>query len=162
MKASALVLATLSLTFVCCKPSMQSRNRLDERNIPNVVLWAWERPENLEFLDPHRYSIAFLAQTLVLTANEVSFNPRRQPLKVSPGTKLIAVTRIESQKTTGQRSGLTDPQREELVDLILKTLDLANVSAIQIDYDAAQSERKFYRSLLQELRRKIPDDVPLS
>ena len=27
---------------------------------PHVFLWAWERPENLEFLDPHAAGVAFL------------------------------------------------------------------------------------------------------
>ncbi len=85
-----------------------------------------------------------------------------QPLKVSPETKLIAVTRIESQKITGQRASLSVSQRHKLVSLILDTLDLQNTSAIQIDFDAASSEREFYRSLLQELRQQLPDRVPLS
>ena len=33
---------------------------------------------------------------------------------------------------------------------------------LQIDFDAATSERDFYRSLLQDLRRQLPDKVPLS
>jgi hypothetical protein len=76
--------------------------------------------------------------------------------------KMIAVTRIESQKTTGAPAVLSPAQREELVELILRTLELRNVSAIQIDFDALVSERDFYRSLLQELRPKLPDNVPLS
>jgi hypothetical protein len=76
--------------------------------------------------------------------------------------KMIAVTRIESQKTTGAPAALSPAQREELVELILRTLALRNVSAIQIDFDALVSERDFYRSLLQELRPKLPDQLPLS
>lgn len=153
----------LSLVAVhSCKSNVQSRNRVDERKFPPIVLWAWERPEDLEFLDPHRFAVAFLAQTLTLKGDDVVFNPRRQPLKVSSETKLIAVTRIESQKVTGQRPALSDAQRERVVALVLKTMDLTNVSAVQIDFDAASSEREFYRSLLRELREKLPDNMPLS
>lgn len=156
---------SFALTLVIlpgCRPKVPTRNRLNEKHFPSVILWAWERPEDLEFLDPHRYAVAFLAQTLVLKGDEVVFSPRHQPLKVSPQTELIAVTRVESQKTTGQRAALTPMQRERLVTLILKTLELNRVSAIQVDFDAAASERDFYRSLLQELRTKLPDTVPLS
>jgi hypothetical protein len=83
-------------------------------------------------------------------------------LKVRPETKLIAVTRIESQKTTGSPATLSASQREQLTERILRTLHLGNVSAIQIDFDAATSERDFYRQLLTELRQKLPDNVPLS
>lgn len=158
-----LVLCAASLVALCSwKPKIQGRNRVDENRFPRTVLWAWERAEDLEFLDPQRFAVAFLAQTLVLKGDEVIFNPRRQPLKISPGTRLIAVTRIESQKITGQRSALSDTQRERLSALILKTLELKNVAAIQVDFDAAKSERKFYQSLLQDLRHKLPENVPLS
>lgn len=159
----SLLLAAFSLVlFLSCKTKMPSRNRVDERGLPHTILWAWERPEDLEFIDPKRFGVAFLAQTLVLSSEEVILNPRLQPLKVSPATKLIAVTRIESQKTAGQRAALNSAQRERLVTLILKTRELRNVSAIQIDFDAVTSEREFYRALLGDLRRQLPDDVPLS
>jgi hypothetical protein len=61
---------------------------------------AWERPEDLKSIDATRFAVAFLAQTLILKGDEVAFDPRHQPLDVSPETKLIAVTRIESQKQT--------------------------------------------------------------
>jgi hypothetical protein len=141
---------------------MPTRNRADERGLPHIILWAWERPEDLEFVDPQRFGVAFLAQTLLLSGEEVIFNPRRQPLKVSPQTKLIAVTRIESQKTTGKRAALSVAQRERLVTLISKTRDLPNVAGIQIDFDAVASEREFYRALLADLRKQLPDNVPLS
>jgi Protein of unknown function (DUF3142) len=146
----------------CHHSTNLTRNRIDENRFPPRILWAWERAEDLEFLDPHQFAVAFLAQTLVLKNDEVVFNPRRQTLKVGPDTKLIAVTRVESQKTTGAPAALSANQRQRLVELVLKTLELKNVSAVQIDFDAASSERAFYRSLLQELRQRLPDNMPLS
>jgi hypothetical protein len=126
------------------------------------MLWAWERPEDLSFLDSHKFGVAFLAQTLTLKGDEVVFNPRHQPLRVPPETKMMAVTRIESQKTTGEKTVLSQNQRQQLVKLILLTLELSRVAAIQIDFDALVSERDFYRALLQDLRAQLPDNVPLS
>ena len=126
------------------------------------MLWAWERPEDLTFLDSHNYGVAFLAQTLTLRGDEVVFNPRHQPLQVPPDAKVMAVTRIESQKITGQRPALSANQRQQLVKLILRTLELGRVAAIQVDFDALVSERDFYRALLQDLRAQLPDKVPLS
>jgi Protein of unknown function (DUF3142) len=162
-KLSIVLSAAACLIFpVSCKTNLLTRNRAGDKKLPHVMLWAWERPEDLEFIDPQLFGVAFLAQTLRLKNDEVIFNPRRQPLKVSPATKLIAVTRIESQKTTGEQATLNASQRERLVTLIVKTLELRNVSAIQVDFDAAVSEREFYRELLRDLRRALPDDVPLS
>ena len=163
MKLSSLLLAALlSLGVFSCRTRVESRNRFDENRFPRQVLWVWERAEDLEFLDPRQFAVAFLAQTLILKNDEVVFNPRHQPMKVAPAVKLIAVTRIESRKTTGLPTALSASQRAKLVELVLRTLDLNNVSAVQIDFDAAVSEREFYRSLLQDLRAKLPNNIPLS
>src|SRR5690349_24446325 len=101
IKLVSLALAALLLMGVAsCKRVVQNRNRLDENGFPKKILWAWERPEDLEFLDTNQFGVAFLAQTLVLQGDEVVFKPRHQPLKVRPETKLIAVTRIDSRETT--------------------------------------------------------------
>ena len=145
-----------------CNTRTPSRDRAVENRFPKVILWAWERPEDLQFLDSRRFGVAFLAQTLELQGDEVAFYPRLQPLKVSPETTLIAVTRVESRKTTGRAASLSSAQRAQLVSLVLRTLELKNVSAIQIDFDAVTSEREFYRALLHDLRQQLPDDIPLS
>ncbi len=162
-KLAVIMLASLSLIAASsCRSQAPSRNRLDENNFPRVILWAWERPEDLKSLDANRFAVAFLAQTLVLKNDEVILDPRHQPLDVTRETKLMAVTRIESQKTTGQPAALNEPQRKKAVDLILRTVQLRNVSAIQIDFDATTSERGFYRALLQDLRAKLANNIPLS
>ena len=162
-RASRALAIVLSLVlFAACKSKQSTRNRLDENQFPRVILWAWERPEDLKIIDTNRFAVAFLAQTLVLKDDDVVFNPRHQPLDISPETKLIAVTRIESQKQTGERATLSEPQKLKLISLILRTRELRNVSAIQIDFDAASSEREFYRALLRDVRAKLPDYVPLS
>jgi hypothetical protein len=160
-KRLLLIGLTLVLLFSSCKKT-PTRNRLDENQFPRVILWAWERPEDLEFVDPKRFGIAFLAQTLTIKNGDVVYNPRHQPLKVPSGVKLIAVTRIESQKITRERVDLSDEQRAKLVERIKKTLELEKVGAIQVDFDAVVSERPFYRQLLDDLRREMPDGIPLS
>ena len=154
--------ALLSVMVAGCHSKTPVRNRLDESHFPPIVLWAWERPEDLRGLDSKRFAVAFLAQTLVLRGDDVILNPRQQTLQVSPGTRLMAVTRIESSKTTGERAALSEAQRHKLVSLVMRTRQLEKVSAVQIDFDAASSERDFYRSFLQDLRAKLPDEVPLS
>jgi hypothetical protein len=157
-----LIIGSIAIVALASCHRPQTRNRLNETQFPRTMLWAWERPEDLTFLDSSKYGVAFLAQTLTLKADEVVFNPRHQPLQVPPGTKMMAVTRIESQKITGQKPALTTNQRQQLVKLILRTLETGRVSAIQIDFDALVSERDFYRALLQDLRAQLPDHVPLS
>ena len=156
-----LLVCTLVPVLSSCH-HVPTRDRINENHVPRIILWAWERPEDLEFLNPQEFGIAFLAQTLTIKGGDVLFNPRHQPLKVPPGAKLIAVTRIESQKITRQPSELSDEVRRRLVERIRKTLELNNVNAIQVDFDVVPAERNFYRRLLADLRQELPDNVPLS
>lgn len=188
MKALLKFFKILSVIIFCVSSQNSCQTKKIESNrtkdFPPVILWAWERPENLEFIDVKRYGVAFLAQTLILQNDEVLPRPRRQPLKVPENAFVIAVTRIESvasnsmnrvkpsenngkittekESATSSRAKLSDNQRQELVSLILKTLRLKNVRAVQIDFDATVSERTFYRNLLNDLRAKLPEDMPLS
>ncbi len=130
--------------------------------MPSKILWAWERPEDLRFLDSAEFGVAFLAQTLNLQQDEVIFRPRRQPLEVSPETYLIAVTRIETIKEAAKRPMLSVEQKTKIISLIKKTLELPNVKAIQIDFDVVVSERNFYRNLVNDLKKELPENMPLT
>ena len=131
-------------------------------DMPGKILWAWERPEDLRFIDANKFSVAFLAQTLLLKKGEVIFQPRRQSLQIAPGTYLIAVTRIETGTQRSNQFDLSDEQKETVVSLIKKTLELPNVKAVQIDFDAAVSERDFYRNVVNELKKQLPETTPLT
>jgi hypothetical protein len=130
--------------------------------MPPRILWAWERREDLRFLDPARFGVAFHAQTLALRNDEVRFQPRRQPLEIAPGTYLIAVTRIETDKRSENRPMLSAEQRRRIVDRVRQSMDLPQVRSVQIDFDAAVSERRFYRELIGEIRAALPPDVRLT
>ena len=129
---------------------------------PMKIVWAWERPEDLRFLDPNEFGVAFLAQTVTLTRDEVRSASRRQPLSVPDNIYVIAVTRVETLKDPASRPLLTDAQIDELVSLTLRTLERPNVRGVQIDFDAAVSERGFYRRFMEKLRARMPAEMPLT
>jgi hypothetical protein len=114
-----------------------------------LVLWAWERPEDLRFINPATTGVAFLAATATLQPDGAArFHLRQQPLRVPRAASLIAVIRIESPP----RYVFADPHR--LADALAQLALPQHFQALQIDYDARASERSFYRALLAELRRK--------
>ena len=123
---------------------------------PGIVLWAWERPEDLRFLRPGSAGVAFLATTIRLDGGKFTVRPRFQPLRVAPHTPLMAVVRIES-----GHSGPV-PAVAALAEEIAATARRPRIAALQIDFDARRSERPFYRELLAEVRRRLPAGVPLS
>ncbi|HMJ09048.1 MAG TPA: hypothetical protein VK468_08585 [Pyrinomonadaceae bacterium] len=136
---------------LACGSSKNAVNPKLSDEMPMTILWVWERPENLRFIDPAKVGVAFLAQTLVLEKDEIIYKPRRQPLDVEPGTFLIAVTRIETLKLAGSRPSMSPGQVSRIVSLVRSTLELPNVRAVQIDFDAVGSERKFYGQFMREL-----------
>src|SRR5438045_6055967 len=98
-KSLLVMLAALAIaTFFSAKTKPLSRNRIDENGFPRIVLWAWERPEDLSLFDPQRFAVAFLAKTLILKGDDVVFNSRRQPLKVQPGARMMDERSIESEE----------------------------------------------------------------
>jgi hypothetical protein len=128
--------------------------------LPATIIWAWERPEHLEFVNPQQVGVAFLARTIYLRGDEVVSRPRMQPLALPAGARLIAVARIETDRA--QTPTLSDQQLQTTLAELSKLGALENVSAVQIDFDATTSERNFYRALLVRLRQELAQTKALS
>ena len=124
--------------------------------VPRVILWAWESAQDLNFIDPHEAGVAFLAKTLVLGSHQAISRPRLQPLRVPPGTALIAVVRLES-------AGHDDlPPAADIAPAVVDLAHEPGIRALQIDYDARLSERAFYRDLVDLVKLGLPERFPLS
>jgi hypothetical protein len=82
---------------------------------PHLVLWAWERPEDLRFIDSEHVGVAFLAGTVSMRGGGSEFHPRMQPLRVSPNAIARASTlpqvvaaQIDFDATASERSFYRD------------------------------------------------------
>ncbi len=156
------ILLPFSLLFYGCRTDAKlipAADGLGDR-IPRKMLWAWERPEDLRFIESKEYGVAFLAQTITISGGDARVNGRRQPLEVNSDTFLTAVTRIETDKASAPK--FSGELRQKVAGAVMRTLQLKNISAVQIDFDAAVSERVFYRALLSDLRAQIPPEIPFS
>lgn len=132
-------------------------NRMER--FPRVMLWAWERREDLSFINPREVGVAYLASTLYLDGDRVAVRPRQQPLHVPRDCVVVAVVRIE---TAWHSSPTMSPrQRDEAARAIAGIADFSP-AAIQIDFDATRSQRVFYRDLLTEVRCRLPASMPLT
>ena len=128
--------------------------------LPPVMLWSWERSDDLRFVDPDRFGIAFLAGTLHLDGDHIVFRPRVNALRFPRGAYLMACVRIESDRNS--RPAYSDAQRAQAVEAIAHAAALGGVRALQVDFDARASERQFYSALLTDLRKQLRADVPIS
>ena len=122
---------------------------------PRLMLWAWERPERLRFVDPRVAGVAFLARSIAWREGRIASAPRYQPLEVNPGTAMMAVVRLES-------NGPPLPDAEAIVPGVLQAAALPGVRAVEIDFDARLSERQWYRALLGRVRERLAPGMPLT
>jgi hypothetical protein len=106
-------------------------------------------------------AVAFLDRTLVVRGaadrnGVVESLKRRQPLRVSSSTALIAVVRIED------RGAFDDRVLARLSSEIIESARLPRVSMVQIDFDATRSQRPAYQQLLHDVRSRLPNGIRLS
>jgi hypothetical protein len=125
------------------------------------MLWAWETPEDLTALNagpaPRRTGVAFLSREILLNPS-LTVRPRHQPLRISPGTYLMAVVRIQ----TGPHFNSSQADPTAIAQAIAAAAQAPNVRALQIDFDATASQRTLYAAILRQLRPRLPPDMPLS
>jgi hypothetical protein len=149
---SAIALITAAAACSCHTSLHQHRFVL-----PGVVLWAWERPEDLRFIDPERTGVAFLAATASISRTGiVCFQPRMQRLELPVRAAVLAVVRVESPPQH------PNVQAEALISGIRQIAALPNVRGIQIDFDARSSERELYSTLLEMLRTQTDKPIGIT
>lgn len=161
---------------------------------PHVTVWAWERDEDLSYIDPAKIDVAYFAGNIYVHGSLVSFRPRTQKLKLPKNAKTIPVFRIETirrssasssssfsfstttpppppppptQAATDAVSSVPDQKAAEFVARTitgeLKKLNkFQRAQMVQIDFDALEDERPFYKTLLRNLRQELPPATRIS
>jgi hypothetical protein len=133
----------LLLLLICLLASCGARDPLPE--FPRLMLWAWERPEHLGYINPAAAGVAYLARTVSWRDGQVASRPRLQPLDVPPGTALMTVIRLES-------AGPPLPDAAAIVEEVLKDANDPRSQALELDFDARASEREWYRDVVRRVR----------
>jgi hypothetical protein len=126
---------------------------------PAIVLWAWERPEDLRFSGPG-IGVAVLAGSVILAGQNVRVTGRRYPALTLPGQRIVGVVHVEIDR----REPLvwSPSQREAAIARILSLADNIQFAEIQIDFEVRASERHVLLDVLRALRSGLPADRKLS
>ncbi|MEK7404159.1 MAG: hypothetical protein AAB225_03545 [Acidobacteriota bacterium] len=128
----------------CGRP--QPRKTSPPKPPQTIVLWAWDRAEDLRFLKPGEAEVAALMETLYLRDGRAEPWFRRLPLVLPEGMKPIPVIRLES-------DGSALPPADSIGSFLWRWVDLKR---IQIDFDARSSQREWYVELIRLTRRWKP------
>jgi hypothetical protein len=161
MTRQATLILAIILSAIPIIAFILSKNADSKDSTPsNLVLWVWERPENLYFLTGEAITYAYLSGTATATDNGWVFKPRQQPLRVDKDAPKISVIRIED-KT--QLTSLTSLPLTEITDFILTLCNPSSQSAgCQLDFDALEGQLDYYREFLVKLRAGLDEKTPLS
>src|SRR5579863_2301895 len=71
MKICLVILALTALAALAYRPQHDPLPQF-----PRTMVWAWERPEKLDFIDPREVGVAFLARTVYIRGGVVTVRPR--------------------------------------------------------------------------------------
>jgi hypothetical protein len=122
-----------------------------ESGSPRVFLWAGERTEDLRFLEPGRYGIAYFAGRVRIDNNKVTAEPSHDPLYLPLRATLHGVVRIEAD-VEAITANLAAPAASE----ILKLTGKPHVTGVQLHVEDSPAQRDFYRRLIANLRAALP------
>lgn len=131
---------------------------------PRLTVWAWERRE-VRGLDASTAAVAYLDRTVMLDDAGLRVVLRRQGMLLPDSTALvrIAVVRIEVANGTPLNAAQADAVALAVSEAAADdAADGAAVAALQVDFDARQSQREWYAGVLRRVRAQMPANMPLS
>lgn len=123
-----------------------------------LVVWAWERPEDLRFLPP---GVEVAAQTgfVELSGETVLARGRRFPLQMN-GAPATAVVHVQIDPR--HPLAWTGAQRAAAASAVLGFARRPWARRVQVDFEVRRSERRVLLDLLADVRAGLPPTVGLS
>jgi hypothetical protein len=117
---------------------------------PDFYVWAWQRNEDLSFIDPATTKVALWLGTVDIRAARLTITPRHNPVVYPAGTDVLGVIRIDVDTTY---DAVLAAQLARTIRSLVAPLDLRE---LQLDFDARVSQRGLYRELIEALRAELP------
>jgi hypothetical protein len=152
--AAAALAAAMLLLFALTADRMASVRAAVRVDLPPLMLWAWDRDDDLRFLDIRDTGVAFLAATVTLRGDGVLLTPRHNPLTVPDGVRRVAVAHVESDRAAPP--ALSEAQLRQFVETLALVGEAVPHQVLQIDYEAVASQRAFLIDAVAALRRRLP------
>lgn len=124
----------------------------------NLVVWAWERPEDLRFL-PRDVEVAVQTGFVKIAGAGFVARGRRFPLRVN-ASPTTAVVHVQIDDRTPLR--WTPLLRRRVAAAVLHFARTVPTRRVQIDFEVRRSQRAILTDLIGDVRRALPRDVELS
>lgn len=127
--------------------------------LPPIMIWAWERREDLRWLPPH-IGVAYVVTSIKLIGARAVIHPRLNPVMVPKGTVMVPVVHVDPSFMT--RPDLTPAQADAVVTAVVAAAGYAKDQVVQLDFEVGQSQRPFLAAVVRRIRQGIPSDLALS
>jgi len=123
-------------------------------DLPPLVLWAWDRNDDLRFLDAGDTGVAFLAATVTLRGDGAVLEPRRNPVMTPERARRAAVVHVETDRAAPPT--LSQDQLRRFVEAVATVGNEVPHHVLQIDFEALTSQRAFLIDAIAALRERLP------
>ncbi|MBP6747880.1 DUF3142 domain-containing protein [bacterium] len=158
----SLLLVLVSLASVFCSSRADAAQLpRSEKQPPRIMLWSWQKIEDLRALDPSKAGVALLIGRFSIEQNKIALEPRLSQLQLPPSCYREAVARVEMKQMPAESeiNSVSAQLARSIVNLVCSH---GRFDGVQIDFDAKQLERPFYVQLLKHLRQQLPPNLTLS
>lgn len=125
---------------------------------PPMIVWAWERPEDLRFL-PANVEIAVQSGFIELRGDDIITRPRRFPLLAR--TSQVTTTVVHLQIDHREPLNWTRQLRARTSAAVVRLAQSADVRRVQIDFEVRTSERRALQEVLTDVRAMLPAQTEL-
>lgn len=124
-----------------------------------LVVWAWERPEDLRFLTAPT-EIAVQVGFVEIAGDRVRARGRRFPLLADSTRVTTAMVHVQIDPRTP--AAWTPAVRAATAAAVLGYLRVANLPRAQVDFEVRRSQREILLDLLHDVRAGLPPGMRLS
>lgn len=125
-----------------------------------LVLWAWERPEDLSFVHGRRAEVAAMVGFVELSGDRLRARGRYAPLTLPEGVRKTAVVHVEIDPR--ERLVWTPDLRRRTAAAVLAYARRPGWDAVQIDFEVRASQRQALLDLLSDVREGLGPRARLS
>ena len=124
-----------------------------------LVVWAWERPEDLRFLPPDT-EIAVQTAFIEIRGADLFVRARRFPLLARPEQVTTAVAHVQIRRH--QVPVWSDALAERLAEAVVRLTAPGHPQRVQLDFEVRASQRQMLLDTVRAVRRRLPAGTILS
>ncbi len=120
---------------------------------PSTFAWTWNRDDDLRFLPPGA-GVAAVRVSIELEGRDVRARANHGTWMAPSNAFVLPVVHVDA--FDRWRPALDATQEDALVATIVAAAAGSRAGAVQVDFEAAPSQRAFYRRVLTRVRARLP------